>query len=438
MYDILLARFADEPAIVSPAHQKAFEGCLSGLASSEHIGVLLNARAAASDDEFWFAPDDWRSSYRPYRVKAGILHIPVKGVLLSQFPWQIGSWATGYQYIWKAFERGLADPEVKGIALVCHTPGGEVAENFDLVDRMFARRDEKPIRGFAHEYSYSAGYSILSLAPVITLSRTGGVGSIGVVTSHVDVSKMMDEIGWKVTFISAPEDGHKVDGNPYEALKPETRARIQDRINGLYDIFVATVARNRAMSEADVRATKALCFSAPDAIKLKLADAVGPFEDSMTAFAVEMNTPDSNEGDEEMADVKREDHERMVAEARSEGLAAGKAEGMAAGLKTGVSAERERITAIIGSDEGKERPKAALSAALKTDMTVDQAKGFLGDLPKEKAETQADNQPTGDNKQKFDAAMNQDKPDLGAGTGDKAEDQNPSELAKAYGLAGFS
>ncbi len=68
--------------------------------------------------------------------------------------------------------------EVKGIAFVIDSPGGHVAGNFDLVDKIFAARDVKPIRAFAAENAYSAAYSIASAAQSITVARTGGVGSI--------------------------------------------------------------------------------------------------------------------------------------------------------------------------------------------------------------------------------------------------------------------
>ena len=70
-----------------------------------------------------------------------------------------------------------------------------VAGNFDLVDRIFAARGVKPIRAYAAESAYSAAYSIASAADDITVSRTGGVGSIGVVTVHADYSQALDAGG---------------------------------------------------------------------------------------------------------------------------------------------------------------------------------------------------------------------------------------------------
>lgn len=429
MIKILLSRFSESPAFVSSQNQQFFEGCLTALADHERAQEIMSETMAA--DDFWFASDDWRSQFRPYTVKDGILQIPVKGVLLHDFPWQLGSWATGYAYIWKAFERGLADPEVKGIALLEHSPGGEVAGNFDLVDRMYARRGEKPVRAFAHEYAYSAAYSIASVADHIVVSRTGGVGSIGVVTSHVDMSKMLDNMGWKITFISAPEDGHKVDGNPYEPLKPEVKARMQKRINALYDVFVETVSRNRSMDEKAVRDTKALTFSADEAVSIGLADSVGPLDDALAAFAADLT---QTNGGGQMSD--KTDHAAVLEAARVEAHKAGVAEGKADGLAEGAKAERERVNAIIGADEAKDRPKAALSAALKTDMTVAQAKAFLADLPSEKVEASAETEKADVNAQRFDEAMG-DTPGVGSDEAERAEEEDSINLAKKFGLAGY-
>lgn len=434
----LIARFAGVESLVSPEHQARFD---SDLVQANLAIVAFQARDAASpapvmSDSFWYASDDWRAAYRPYVVKDGVLQIPIKGVLLNDFSFALGSWATGYTYIWKAFERGMADPEVKGIALICHTPGGEVAGNFDLVDKMFAMKGTKPIYGFAHEAAYSAGYSIISVSDKIWISRTGGVGSIGVVTGHLDVSQAMEKAGLKFTYIFAGK--HKVDGNPYEALSDDVKARIQGRIDALYDVFVSTVARNRpVLSEQEVRDTEALTFTATEAVSKKLADAIGSLDDATAAFVADLS---SDDGDETMADqantttVDLAVHNTALAAARSEGETAGR------------QAERARVVAILGSDQAVERPTAALAAALETDMTVEQATNFLGKLPAEakvepaapKDQGSAGGGVGGD---RFNKAMDSTgNPNVGAATGGEAVEgeggEQPSRAERAFTAAG--
>lgn len=417
MLEAILARFKEGAVLVSPEHQASFEGCMSALAKLPDLPKMMTDMAS---DEFWYRPDDWRSFYRPYLVKDGILTIPVKGVLLHDFPWQIGSWATGYRYIEKALERGLEDASVRGIILHCHSPGGDVAGCFEVVDKIFAARGRKPIRAFAHEAAYSAAYAIASAASKIVVSRTGGVGSIGVVTAHFDVSKMLDDIGYKITFIHFGK--HKVDGNPYEPLPDEVKARIQARIDGLGQVFVASVARNRRMEEQAVRDTEALTYSADEALSIGLADSIGPLDDAVAEFSADLSNP---EGDEQMADYTQAQLDEAVASATANSTTAGKA--------AGVQEERGRITAILASDEGKKRPKAALSAALKTDMTVDQANAFLADLAEEKPAAATEQS---DNKQKFDANMTNGAPNIGAEGG--GEEQGTSRAKRTAAAVGWT
>lgn len=437
MLEILTARFADhQAALVSPSQSKLFGSCLTALARDEDGAKCMKEVAS---EQYWLPSDNYMARFQPYVVRNGTLIIPVKGVLLHDFPWQFYNYATGYEYIWKAYERGLGDPEVKRIALREHSPGGEVAGCFDLVDKMFARRGEKPLWAFAHEGAYSAAYAVASVADKIIVSRTGGVGSIGVVTSHVDLSKMMENDGLKVTFISAPEDGFKTDGNPYEALKPETKKRIQARINDLYDIFVSTVSRNRGLDEASIRETKALCFSANEAIENGLADQVATLEDGEAAFAADIT--ENEEEDEQMKEftkaeldaARAEGFEAGKAQGVTEGTAAGKAEGATNGKTEGRTEERARIGAILATDNGKTRPLAALNVALETDMDAEKANTFLGKFPEESTETAS---APGDFRQAMNSTGNPNVGD-GGNKGEGDEEASISELGAQFGLAGI-
>lgn len=173
------------------------------------------------------------------------------------------------------------------------------------------------------------------------------------------------------------------------------------------------------MEEEAVRDTEALTYDADDGIKVGFADRLGALDDELAIFAEDAET-----GDDEMADIKKEDHDKAVAEARTEGLNAGKAEGKADGLKEGATAQKTRIKAIIASDEGKKRPKAAYAAAMNTEMSLEEATAFLKDMPEEKAEAVTEKPgKTGAKTEQtpFEAAMNGNNPDVGGGEGGEGE-----------------
>ena len=439
MTNPILARFQNNEAVLIDPQASAMLNAYARQASATLSTIVSAKDTPQMSDDFWYHPSDWRAAYRPYVVKDGILHIPVKGALLNDFGYALGSWATGYDYIRRAFDRGLGDGDVRGIALVIDSPGGMVAGNFDLVDHIFANRGAKPIAAFAHESAYSAAYSLASAADPGSLyvARTGGVGSIGVVTSHVDVSKAVADDGLVITFIHA--GAHKVDGNPYEALKPEVKARIQERIDALYAIFVSTVSRNRGLSEEAVRATEAATFMAPEALSNGLADSIRSLDDALADFSASLNP---NSGDETMADISQADHEVAVAAARTEGTTQGHAAGVEAGRAEGVTAERSRIAAILDSEAAADRPAAARMLAFDTDKDAESATVALAKLPAEKADggtsiaAPTGGAPTGMFTAAMDGSPNPDITDTG---GDADADANdPVKLAQAYGLAGFA
>ena len=428
----ILAQFNNEPALIEPSKQAVFESCVKQTAAFlETLEAKGHQELAAGC--FWFADDDWRKAYRPYSVTNGVLSIPVQGVLLNKFPWAAG-YATGYEYIYQAMKRGMEDEEVKGIALLIDSPGGMVSGNFDLVDRMFAMRGAKPVKAFAADSAYSAAYSIASAADLISVSRSGGVGSIGVVTLHVDYSNMLAEAGIKVTFIFAGK--HKVDGNAYEPLPEDVRKKIQGRIDALYSDFVSIVARNRDMDEKAVRDTEAETFMASEAIANGLADEAGTFEDAFAAFTANVN---SNEEDSAMA----ENPKAITEEALAAAVEAAKATATAEGEASGYTAAMTRINGIIGSDAAKTRPTAALNAALKTSMKVEEATAFLATLPEEgkpEAKAQGAGAPEGMFKDAMDKSKN---PGVDADGGDDDQDETQakvnarSALIRGAGIPGF-
>lgn len=368
----LIEAVTGNPLLIDQTRADLLSATLQHLVTDPEASKLMASSSLRGD--FWAAGDDY--PYRPYVVHNGILQIPIQGVLLNRFSYALGRWATGYQYIEKALLRGIEDANVVGIALLVDSPGGEVAGCFELGEKIFSSRGRKPIRAFASDHAYSAAYALASSASDIIISRSGGSGSVGVVTAHYDVSKAMEDYGVKITFVFAGD--HKVDGNPYQPLPEAVRNRMQARIDKLYGVFVSTVAKNRGMEDATVRDTKALTYDAEDSITVGFADKIGTLEEEMVVFEDEVAAAK----DEQMS-FTQEQMDAAVATARSEGAQAGKVEGKA----EGVTAERTRIKAIIGSEDGKKRPKAALTLALNSGDPTENVLATLAELPEEKAET---------------------------------------------------
>ncbi|WP_175829710.1 S49 family peptidase [Burkholderia cepacia] len=252
---------------------------------SERLGISQITRVDGSlikPMAFGAWDDEYAEDSRPGRIvdpgydmigDTGIAMISVHGTLVQKLgtlrPY---SGMTGYDGLRQSILTAVQDPAVRAVVLDVDSPGGEVAGCFDLVDTIHAQRGEKPIWSILTESAYSAAYAIASAADRIVLPRTGGIGSIGVITMHVDWSKALTASGVAVTFITY--GARKADFHPEIPLSPEALAAAQADIDKMGELFVNTVARNRNIAADDVRDMQAACFMGDDGVSRGLADAV--------------------------------------------------------------------------------------------------------------------------------------------------------------------
>jgi ClpP class serine protease len=220
-----------------------------------------------------FESDEPAADDRHYDVIEGVAIIPVTGTLVAKSgtmqPW---SGMTGYDGIRACLSLAMADRAVRAVVLDIDSPGGEVSGCFDLVDEIFECRGQKPIWGILSETAYSAAYAIASACDRITVPRTGGTGSVGVIALHTDFSQALSGAGIKVTIIQ--HGARKSDGNEFNPLAPEALARFQADIDAMGELFCATVARNRGMQPGAVKATEASTFLGAAGVAIGFADAV--------------------------------------------------------------------------------------------------------------------------------------------------------------------
>ena len=203
----------------------------------------------------------------------GVAVIPVSGCLVHGAGYGFSGMAeTPYATIRSAFAAALDADDVDAIALHIDSPGGEVSGCADLADAIYAARGIKPVHAIVDDLAASAAYWIASAADRIVLSRTGMVGSIGVIAFHTDITRALDSAGITVTTLQY--GARKSDGAPTTPMTSAARQRMQADIDTMGDLFVATVARNRGIRARDVRGFEAGTFLGRDAVRAGLADAV--------------------------------------------------------------------------------------------------------------------------------------------------------------------
>jgi signal peptide peptidase SppA len=210
--------------------------------------------------------------------------LPIFGIIAQRMDmFTEMSGGTSLESFSNSFRQAVADPNVSAILLNLDSPGGSVSLLEETGNLIFSARGSKPIIAVANTLAASAAYWLACQADEIYVSPSGEVGSVGVITMHEDGSKADEMEGYAYTYITAPENGYKAEGNPHEPLGDDARAYVQGRVNEVYDSFVAAVARGRGVKASVVRNDfgKGRTVGAKAAISLGMADKVGTLQDAV-------------------------------------------------------------------------------------------------------------------------------------------------------------
>ncbi|WP_253302200.1 MULTISPECIES: S49 family peptidase [unclassified Wolbachia] len=220
--------------------------------------------------------------------------IPINGILTKKseaFDGVLGM--TSYEKIREEIEEALIDEEVETIILDIDSPGGEVNGLFDLSDFIYEARGLKKIVAIANDDAYSAAYAIASSAEKVLVTRTSGVGSIGVIASHIDQSGFDEKQGIKYTTVFAGK--RKNDLNPHEPITSESLESLQKEVDRLYEMFLQLIARNRGLSTEKIRSTEAGLYFGERAIEIGLADGITTFSEFIDNYRSNMTKTEIKE-----------------------------------------------------------------------------------------------------------------------------------------------
>jgi signal peptide peptidase SppA len=216
--------------------------------------------------------------------------VSVFGTLVSRSGYLAAtSGLVSYADIGEAIAAAMDDPTVRGVILDVDSPGGEVGGLFDLVEQMRAIKagNGKPLWAVANESALSAAYAVASAADRLYVTRTGEVGSVGVVAVHIDESGADAKAGLAWTFVFAGD--RKVDANGHEPLSERARATIQVDVNRLYAELCGLVAANRGLASEAMRGTDAAIYRGALAIRAGLADRVGTLDLAIAEMVAELD-----------------------------------------------------------------------------------------------------------------------------------------------------
>lgn len=307
------------------------------------------------------------------------------------------SGATSYDMLAKDFAKAADDARIDAIVLNIDSPGGEASGVSEFAEMIFSARGKKPIVAYVGGGGASAAYWLAAAADEVVINDTAILGSIGVVLGIEDSRERDAKSGVKRMEIVSAQ-------SPYKRVDPATddgRSRLQARVDSLAEVFVAKVAQYRGVDVGTVLKDygQGDVYVGQAAVNAGLADRIGSFEgviselqtrargqySATVAAAGDINQESSMDKKDgaPAADTKPTKlTAAQVVEQQPEAAAAIRAEAHAAGVTEGATSQRERVKAILTSDEAQGRGDLASHLAFDTDTPADAAVALLGKAPK--------------------------------------------------------
>lgn len=334
---------------------------------------------------------------RPSRlleVEDGVAVLSISGPLVNDDDalWNQMTGKTGYPEIQAALVEAAMDPEVKHVLLNIDSGGGQVSGVEDTGNLIRQVQQVKPVTTYSGGNMYSAAYWLGSTAGEVHAAKGTGVGSIGVIATHMEQSERLKMDGIGVTVIRAGK--YKALTNSVEKLSDEGKAIIEADVQAAYKDFVNHVADSRGKSYeyTDTVMAQGREFRGQAAVEVGLVDSITTFDAVVSNIKEKlMDTSKSfmdNRGKQSTA-LRVETHgdgnsmpKKTLTEADIAALAAGAS--LDASASNAQPAEEPKddaavkpeVSAEVGKDEA-EGEKAEVKAESKVEEKVDASASTL-------------------------------------------------------------
>jgi HK97 family phage prohead protease len=260
----------------------------------------LASLLAAAQDSWDTAPiGDHAEAVEP-EMGSGVLVFQVRGTIVHHWTDGFDSFGmvTPTDWLVDALNEAATNEAVRGVVLDIDSGGGMAVGTPEAAEAIYRFRDVKPIWAVANGGAYSAAYYLAAAAGRLLVTPSGGVGSIGTLTMHEDITEMLANIGVKVEILRATEAENKARFNPFESLTDEERAVVVEELDTRNGQFLSDVARYRGMEPESVAEVSELgrTFLAPAAVAIGLADGVMTLRDAVAEMSAMVGVPPETDG----------------------------------------------------------------------------------------------------------------------------------------------
>lgn len=242
----------------------------------------------------------------------GVAIINIKGVLFNvESYWdEILAFYFGgcsYQSLMRDIDLVMNDSQVQAVGFHVHSPGGEAFGMNETSNKISALTAKKTTIGYAYGFAASAGYGLIAATGEIYADANAWVGSIGTVMAWADFTGFYEQLGIAYEEVTSTNA-------PYKRLDiriPEERAVFMAEIDGVEDVFIKKVAKDRKFTVEKVKSDfgRGAVMAGKQARAAGMIDQIGSWDDVLKqlqtkakkANKVSANLSAVNTGENEMS-----------------------------------------------------------------------------------------------------------------------------------------
>lgn len=180
-------------------------------------------------------------------------------------------------YISQSLRQAFGNEDSKAIVLQINSGGGSPYQAemvWNEIQYLKKKYPNKKVYALIEDMGASAAYQIASASDYIIVGKTSLVGSIGVIMSNYDLTKLMDKVGVGDRTITA--GSNKAAFSFTQKVTDEQMAYYQAMLNNVHKNFIQYVrdGRNGRLKETDDMFS-GLVWTGEQAVQVGIADKVG-------------------------------------------------------------------------------------------------------------------------------------------------------------------
>ena len=223
----------------------------------------------------------------PAKLSGNVAVIPINGMILTTS----GGFGAGNAFAGDiiSYIEEVDNNGYDAIVFRINSPGGSAVASDEIAAAIL--KTNTPTVAFIEEVGASGGYWVASAADYVVANRMSITGSIGVISSYLEFSGLMEEYG--VGYERLVSGDRKDMGIPFRKLDAVEKHIMQIKLDKIHDYFIEAVAKNRNLTQGEVIAlATGEFYLGVEAYERGLVDSLGGIDEVETYLKKEYELED--------------------------------------------------------------------------------------------------------------------------------------------------